>query len=380
MPKIKVFFISAANSIHTVKWVNALCRDFEVHLIYCNNHTPGIHNINSKVILHKLPFNAPYGYYLNCSFLNHLFRQIKPDIVNVHFASGYGTLARISKIPVDLLSVWGSDVYAFPKKSKVKKKILEKNIEYANNIASTSNVMAKELKNVFPNLSKEIFITPFGVDINLFKPNYKIHSTINIGNIKSLEPIYAIDKGILAIKTLTENLINQKEFELAKKIRFYVYGDGSEKENLKKIIKEENLEKIVYLKGRIPNIKVPQVLNNLDIFCITSQKESFGVSVVEAMACEKPVVATNVDGFNEVMIKQKTGYIEEVNDINSIAEKLEILIKNSKLRQSMGKNGRKTVIKYYDWNKNVETMTNIYKKLYIESRHKNEIVKKRNIL
>ena len=354
MPKIKVFLISAANSIHTVKWVNALCRDFEVHLIYCNNHTPGIHNINSKVILHKLPFNAPYGYYLNCSFLNHLFRQIKPDIVNVHFASGYGTLARISKIQVDLLSVWGSDVYAFPKKSKVKKKILEKNIEYANNIASTSNVMAKELKNVFPNLSKEIFITPFGVDVDKFKNQHIKHKTLNIGNIKTLSPVYAIEDGIFAIKKLRENLINHGSVDLADSIRFFVYGDGIEKDKLERIIKNENLEKVVYLKGKIPNEKVPQALNELDIFCITSKKESFGVSVVEAMSCEIPVVATSVDGFKEVMEDGKTGYIVNVGNIDDIASKLEILVCDRVLRKELGKNGRKKVMKEYIWKNNAK--------------------------
>ena len=55
--------------------------------------------------------------------------------------------------------------------------------------------------------------------------------------------------------------------------------------------------------GKIPNEKVPEALNKLDIFCVTSilNSESFGVAVVEAMACEVPVVATDVDGFREVV-------------------------------------------------------------------------------
>lgn len=65
MKKKKVFFISAANSIHTVRWVNSLSNEFEIHLVYCKNHKPNIDNINSKVVLHELKFNAPYGYYLN---------------------------------------------------------------------------------------------------------------------------------------------------------------------------------------------------------------------------------------------------------------------------------------------------------------------------
>lgn len=162
-------FISAANSIHTVKWVNALSEKFEVHLVYCKNHKPDIHEINSKVILHELAFKSPFGYYLNFLQLRKLYKKISPDLVNVHYASGYGTLVRISKIKSVLLSVWGSDVYDFPNESKVKKKILQKNIMHADYIASTSNAMAKELRKQVPKLQKEIFITPFGVNIDKFR-------------------------------------------------------------------------------------------------------------------------------------------------------------------------------------------------------------------
>ena len=126
MKKNKVFFISAASSIHTVKWVNSLSEDYEVHLIYCNNHQPKIDSVNKNVILHKLHFKAPIGYYLNSIELRKLYKKIHPDIINVHYASGYGTLARISRIKPVLLSIWGSDVYDFPNQSKIKNRILKK--------------------------------------------------------------------------------------------------------------------------------------------------------------------------------------------------------------------------------------------------------------
>ena len=61
----KLFFLSAANSIHTVKWVNALSKYYEVHLVFCPNHSPDVNKISSKVILHKLKYNAKKGYYIN---------------------------------------------------------------------------------------------------------------------------------------------------------------------------------------------------------------------------------------------------------------------------------------------------------------------------
>lgn len=369
MEQKKLFFISAASSIHTVKWVNSLSEKYEVHLIYCNNHKPKLDNINKKVILHKLPFNAPFGYYLNSLNLKKIYKKIKPDIINVHYASGYGTLARISKLDNILLSVWGSDVYDFPNQSKIKKRILEKNVNYAKYLASTSNVMAEELKRQVNISDKKIYIIPFGVDMRKFY-HYNIEKSdnnLNIGTIKALEEKYGIKYAILAVKKLKDDLIKEGKKQLADSIKYYIYGDGSEKELLQKLIKDEKLENDVFLMGKIPNEKVPEILNQIDIFIAPSiANESFGVAVVEAMACEVPVVATDVDGFKEVMNNNVTGYIVKRKDINSIVDALEKLINNSETRKIMGKNGRKRVLEHYDWNKNVETMEKIYDDILVK--------------
>lgn len=238
MDKPKVMLISAANSIHTVRWVNALINDFEIHLVFCKNHKPTINKINPKVILHELNFNAPLGYYLNVIQLKKLYQEIRPDIINVHYASGYGTLARISKLRPVLLSVWGSDVYEFPKQSKLNRKILQKNVTYANSIASTSNAMAEELKNQVAIEKKDIIITPFGVDVERFKKDdnkQKDKDSINIGIIKTLEENYGIKYAILAIKKVKEELISQSKIELANSIKLYIYGERKTKRRIASI-------------------------------------------------------------------------------------------------------------------------------------------------
>lgn len=368
--KLKVFFISAANCIHTIRWVNSLSKYFQVHLIYCKGHGVTLNKPNSEIVLHELSCNAPFGYYLNTLELKKIYNEIKPDVVNVHYASGYATLARMAKIPIDLLSIWGSDVYDFPNESRIKKKILEKNVRYANNIASTSNIMAEELKRQVPNLDKKIYITPFGVDIEKFKKNDKLKeqndNNIYIGNVKTLKEKYGINYGILAFKKLKENLINKGKTELSNKLKMKIYGDGEDREKLQELIYSNCLQNSVYLMGAIANDKVPKALNNLDIFCATSifNSESFGVAVVEAMSCELPIVATDVDGFCEVMEDKVTGYIVNKGDIDDIANSLEKLVEDSNLRKMFGKNGRERVLKNYSWDDNVDYMSKIYINLY----------------
>ncbi len=364
MNKKKVLFLSAANSIHTIRWVNALSKKFEVHLVYCKNHKPTIDLINKKVVLHELKFKAPFGYYLNSCELKKIYKKLKPDIINVHYASGYGTLARISRLPNILLSVWGSDVYDFPNKSKLKKKILTKNILYASHIASTSNNMAVQLKKIVSELKKEIYITPFGVDVNKFKNMHlkRNDDDFNIGNIKSLEEKYGIEYLILGVEELLNDL-KDKDNSLVDKIKLYIYGDGNQREYLENLITSHKLHNNVFLMGKIPNNEVPKVLNMFDVFCVTSILESFGVAVVEAMACELPVVATKADGFCEVMVNGETGYLVEKKNIKEIALGLKKIFDDKELAKKIGKNGRNRVLKNYSWDENVKYMEEIYDKI-----------------
>ena len=146
---MRVLFIANAKSIHTVRWVNELTnKGLEVHLVFNHNDNPYKNTISKDVILHRLKYGGTKGYYLNSRRLRKLFKEVKPDIVNAHYASGYGTLVRLSKINPLVLSVWGSDVYDFPYESKVKRRIINKNLNYADKIASTSNVMASQTKKV----------------------------------------------------------------------------------------------------------------------------------------------------------------------------------------------------------------------------------------
>lgn len=360
---MKVLFLSAANNIHTVRWVNAIAeRGHDVHLIFQRDHKPSVNKISSKVILHCLKFSGPMGYFTNVPELKCLFRLIKPDVVNAHYASGYGTLARLAKLRPLVLSVWGSDVYEFPYQNSLNMKIIIKNLLYADQITSTSHCMARQVRKLLGSKAVSIEIIPFGVDLKKLsrKSREEKREKICIGNIKALESIYGIDDLIKAIKILKMNLEHKGLKEISNSIVVQIYGDGSQKAKIEDLIKQLQLTDVVKLKGKIPNSEVPAALEEMDIFCVTSISESFGVSVVEAMAMELPVVATDVDGFKEVVEDGVTGIIVERSDPKAIAEALENLLLDKNLRIKMGKSGRKRVLELYNWKENVNMMLEIY--------------------
>ena len=207
------------------------------------------------------------------------------------------------------------------------------------------------------------------MDLNKFDPKkYKEieKEELIIGNIKALEEIYGIEEMILAFRDLKKEL---EQEHYSRKIKLLIYGSGSKKEQYEDLINKQNLQDSVFLKGKIPNTKVPEAISKFDIFCALSRKESFGVAAVEAMAMKKPVVASDADGFKEVIEDGKTGLIISRKEINKAKDALKRLVLDEKMRTKMGNNGRQRVEQLYSWNDNVEKMLNLYERVRCDNEH-----------
>ena len=126
-------------------------------------------------------------------------------------------------------------------------------------------------------------------------------------------------------------------------------------------------EKEVYFTGKVQANKTSDFFNMCDIFVLPSiidskgETETLGVVSMEAMACEKPVVASNVGGIPDV-VDNDVGFLVEPGNPDDIAEKLLILLKDKKLREEKGKNGRKKVQTKFSSEVLVSNLIEIYKK------------------
>lgn len=364
---MKIAFVSAAQSIHIVRWANAMNeRGHDVTVITCKNHMPSqTERYEKGVRIIPLKFSAPLGYYLNVKRLKKLVKREKFDIVNVHYASGYATLARRAKLKDALLNIWGSDVYEFPYASAFNMRTSKKNLAYFKGVASTSRCMAAQAAKI---ADREYFITPFGVDISRFKPieGYRNDSRIVIGTVKTLSPKYGIDVTINAFIS-AYNRLKEENSGLASRLYYQIYGRGEQREELQKLIDGSGMSDRITLCGFVENSGLPQVYNKFDIAVYGSVAESFGVAAVEAMACGLPVCATDADGFKEVISDGKTGFISPKGDAGALAGNIYTLIKDKDLRAAMGKAGVERVASLYDWDKNVDIMENIYNSLVGEN-------------
>lgn len=356
---MKIAFVSAARSSHTIKWVNALAgRGHRVTLYSLPDHKAPTNSIDARVSVDYLPRGGFRGYFNNAGVLRRRIRDFAPDVVNVHYASGYGTLARLSRVHPILLSVWGSDVYDFPLISPLHHHLVGTNIRRADALASTSEVMAEQVRRVF-GYQKEITITPFGVDCSLFSPGGAPHTPFTVGTVKALEEKYGMDYLIRGFHQFRQSCPDPRA------VRLLIYGKGSRKDELQRLIDELGEQDQISLMGALPNTQVPEVIRQMDVFVLPSilDSESFGVSAVEAMACGVPVIASDVDGFRETVANRVTGVIVPRKDAGAIADALADLAADAEKRAAYGHAGRERALALYDFEKNVDTMEALYARL-----------------
>ena len=353
---LKVVLLASLDNIHTIRWANGLAsRNLKVHVISVHPVSK-LFAINPKVAQHILKVKAPLGYIFSTFEIKKLIKKIQPDLVNAHYATGYGTLARLVNFQPTIISVWGSDVYDFPKKSFLHRALLRKNLRFATAIASTSNCMANETKKT--HLHNKFFITPFGVDTNLFFPANKTkhNNDLVIGTVKTLHYKYGIDTLIEAFSMV------KKRYQGKKNLKLEITGDGKLLKNLQIMVNKLGLNNEVKFYQAVSHNKVPDMLNRLDIYVALSRldSESFGVAIIEASACAKPVVVSDADGLSEVTLAGKTGLIVAKNNPLEAANAIMKLINNDELRNSMGKEGRKHVLENYSWQKSLDLMIDAY--------------------
>ena len=116
-----------------------------------------------------------------------------------------------------------------------------------------------------------------------------------------------------------------------KNVYFIFTGDGPLKDQVNVLLKNLNIEKQVFFPGWRNDAL--ELLAISDVYASVSLREGLPMSLLEAMAMRVPAVCYDVDGISEVITHNKTGFLVPPNDINTFAEKLKVLLRNSQLAQ-----------------------------------------------
>lgn len=145
------------------------------------------------------------------------------------------------------------------------------------------------------------------------------------------------------------------------KYKLLVIGDGPDLESLKLLSEELDLSKQVIFLGQQPNPH--PFFGVMDVFCIVSAHEGFGLVAVEAMMHNLPVIATKVGGLKDVVVNEETGYLVPSYSPQQIADKIKVLAIDSELRKSMGEKGRTRALENYSAKRYCDEIEDLYLEL-----------------
>ena len=152
------------------------------------------------------------------------------------------------------------------------------------------------------------------------------------------------------------------------KIAFLVVGDGETKDQI--VNKLAELETHFHLFGRVAPEAIPELLANCDLHVTTSEKETRGLTVVEAFAAGIPVLAPNAGGVVENIEDGVNGYLYQPGNEDDFIGKLKLLVEDSTMRQNMGIKGRESIKDKYNWDNTISNLVNIWQeKIKIKSQN-----------
>jgi len=196
-------------------------------------------------------------------------------------------------------------------------------------------------------------IIPLGVDPNEFSPAPSETS------FHAPEIFYA---GHLVAAKGVDYLVKamQKVHERIPNARLVLAGDGFERPRLKTMAKDLGIENQVEFLGPVPFTQMPDLFRRCTIFCLPTLAEAFGLSLLQAMASGKPIVASAVGGIPYFVEDGKSGHLVPSCNVEALSDALIDLLQHPEKMATMGKHNRTLIEQHYSWNPIVTQIEALY--------------------
>jgi len=289
---------------------------------------------------------AVYELTISCYFAGHC-RRFSAEHIHVHFASRSLSLGlmigMLTGLPVSC-TVHAFDIFTRSPSS------LQTRLSKCKCIAAVSQFNVEYLRNTCGNFVADLCrIVHCGIDVEKFRSVSRKPEPGRIICVCRLSPKKGLDVAIRACAKLRDNNV---------KFQFEIVGDGRQRRALEKLIERLHLADNVKLLGARPNDQLTELYSRACIFLMPCVKTSGGdmdgipVAMIEATACEVPIVSTAISGIPELVEDGITGRLAPEKDTDSLAQILKELLADMDKIEQFGKAGRERVLKEFCISKN----------------------------
>ncbi len=246
----------------------------------------------------------------------------KLDVLHVHYAVPHASVAFLARailknkgihLPV-ITTLHGTDI-TLVGNDRSFKSVVEFGINQSDGVTAVSEYLRDETYATFE-IEKEIQVIYNFIDFDRFKREDKTHfRNLLAPNGEHILMHTSNFRKVKRVKDTLDILLKVRQHHPA---ILLLVGDGPDRPQLEEKARAEGLTQCVRFLGKQEAIE--ELLSISDVFLLPSANESFGLAALEAMACEVPVVSSNVGGLPEVNLEGETGYLCEVGDVTAMAK------------------------------------------------------------
>lgn len=310
-----------------------------------------VHPKNINVDIIPLDLNNFYGLYLASKKYKKLIQDFQPDVVHAHMVHA-NIFTRINRIgcAIPKLICTAHNSNEGGRLRMIAYRLTNFLSDFNSNVSqeATESLISKGAFN------KNNLTTVYnGIDLSKFKSfkTAKKNDEIMVLSVGRFNEQKDYPNLFRAIKILKDN-------SLIEKVKFYVAGDGDLRPYLEKTIKDFGINNNIILLGKRSDI--PDLLNQADFFVLSSRHEGLPTVVIEAMACETFVVATDCGGSAEIL--GETGILVPPQNSEALAEALKHAVNKTPLEiQENNLKARQRVEELFSLEKSVENWLKIYR-------------------
>lgn len=290
-----------------------------------------------------------------------IMKKEKPDVINAHTpvpyisdisAMVYGDFPFILTYHTGSMMLKGNLLIDFLIKF-YESTVLKITLNKAEKIICSSDYVKLDFLKEYTD--KTITITP-GVDINRFKP--RISNSKNIilfvGSLRKSDKYKGLEYLLSAVSMIKIN---------CKNTMLTVVGGGDNIMYYKKLCKKLKIERNVEFKDELHGNGLVKQYQKTNVLVLPSLSESFGMVLLEAMACKKPVIGTNIGGIPNVIDNGENGLLVPPKNPKALAEAIIKILRNPKLAQKMGENGYEKVKENFTWEKQIKISNDLFTSL-----------------
>jgi L-malate glycosyltransferase len=285
--------------------------------------------LNENLFYHEVDFHSyplfeypPYELALASKMVS-VVKNEKLDLLHVHYAIPHASAAYMAKqilktegihIPV-VTTLHGTDITLVGKDASYEP-VVTFSINQSDGVTAVSSDLRKETFEHFK-ITNEIEVIPNFIDLEKFKKQKKDHFKRAI--CPNDEALIVHTSNFRKVKRVTDvvRIFANIHSEIPSKL--LMIGDGPDRGKAEKLCRDLDIGDDVRFLGKLEAVE--EVLSVADLFLMPSEKESFGLAALEAMACEVPVISSNTGGIPELNVQGVTGFLSPVGDVDDMTRK-----------------------------------------------------------